>query len=179
MRKIVLIGTSHNYQVPRIEPYAAVAERFRQLLQDVCYKHEAKALAEELHPDEIARRGAITSVAYEVADELGLRHQYSDLSDAERESRGYSHQHSIWTNCWMSAPPGASKDEIDKLAEPLVHKNHAIKEHHWLDNLLKLDTWPAVFICGADHCEHFGELVGKNHIQLIIAFPDWSPSAQY
>lgn len=178
MRKVVLIGTSHKFQISSSQPCSAEAEQFRQVLRVLCREHTANALAEELHPEELECRKVTKSICREVAHELGLAHQYSDMSDSERKSRDYRHQHEIWVeaNNSPSTLRGTSQCEIYKLIEPEVRRNHLIKEQYWLCRLQELDTWPVVFVCGADHYEHFALLLGGLSFDVFAAFPDWRPS---
>jgi hypothetical protein len=59
-----------------------------------------------------------------------------------------------------------------------VRVSHDIRERYWRDAVLTLDTWPLVFICGANHVEFFSEQLRSSGVRVLVAFEDWAPQAQ-
>jgi NACalpha-BTF3-like transcription factor len=86
MNKIVLIGTSHDYQTGKQSDKAI--EQFRRLLILISYEHKITTIAEEMRQSDIDREDKCKSIPCMVATELSIKHQYSDPERKEREKRG-------------------------------------------------------------------------------------------
>jgi hypothetical protein len=54
--------------------------------------------------------------------------------------------------------------------------SHSIRERHWLTELLNLNNWPVLFICGAEHVSPFQQLLQENALSAEVAAPDWAPN---
>jgi hypothetical protein len=61
--------------------------------------------------------------------------------------------------------------------EAAVRASHQKRETFWLRQLLALDVWPALFVCGANHVRHFAELLEEHGINASIAELDWEPES--
>ena len=60
MNKIVLIGTSHDYQTGKKSDEAG--EQFRTLLISISYEHKITTIAEEMRQSDIDREGKCKSI---------------------------------------------------------------------------------------------------------------------
>ena len=63
----------------------------------------------------------------------------------------------------------------DDRIKAAIREDNAKREQYWLKRLLELDIWPAIFLCGADHCDSFGSLARESGIQVTVAVADWTP----
>ena len=61
MAKIVLIGTSHKYQICGQDDEAI--KQFQDLLISLCSEHGATAIAEEMNQAALAGKGAFNAIA--------------------------------------------------------------------------------------------------------------------
>lgn len=167
MPKIVLIGTSHNYQVDGPNP--EIGRQFRHLLRLLCAEYGIKAIAEEMNQAALDERGATESIACVLAAELKLGHQFSDPSPILRKELAVRSENEIKTD-------GFLYNWADEHIDAEVRKSHDIRERYWLNQLLILNSWPLLFICGANHVEPFLALLRKNDFEVIAPFFDWEPN---
>jgi hypothetical protein len=59
--------------------------------------------------------------------------------------------------------------------EQAVRASHATRERYWLDEILSLDVWPLLFVCGANHVHPFRTSLQAEGIDFDVAADDWSP----
>lgn len=169
MNKIILVGTSHIYQICDGETDENAIEQFQQLLFRLCSHYVVKAIAEEMNQEALTESGAFKSVAQRVTDELNLAHQFSDPLRSVRQQLVIRQEHDIRAFAFIN---GRTKQQI----ESEIKNSHAIRERYWLDQLRSLNLWPLIFICGADHTESFSALLRDSGIEVIVPFPDWEPT---
>jgi hypothetical protein len=172
MAKVILIGTSHKYQVFDKKADTNPIEKFRQLLIALCSKHMVQAIAEEMSPAGLAERGATKSVGFEVATGLNLKHQLSDPSPAVRMQLGICSEIEIQLKGFLN---NWTQEQI----KTKIQKSHSIREQYWLDQLRLFDTWPLLFVCGANHCKAFSTLLCDCELEVVVPFPDWEPMHHY
>jgi len=48
------------------------------------------------------------------------------------------------------------------------------REAEWLKRIYKLNTWPILIICGANHCQPFFELLSKEGIDIVKESSEWA-----
>ncbi len=167
MRKIILVGTAHSYQCLGYGADEYVGQ-FRGLLCPICKVHGVRAVAEEYCEANVTRVGASESVAQSVCCEMGLSHQFSDASEEVRKQLGIIGVQEIRLI-------GFHKNWTVDTIKAAIREDNAKREGYWLKRLLELNIWPAIFICGADHCDSFAELLRESGIQVTVAVADWKP----
>lgn len=168
MRTVLLIGTSHEYQRPVPEHASQGPEPFRALVATTCQQQGVKAVAEEMSLDALERHGARESVCKQVAGTLGIPHRYCDPSIEEQQALGVAEEGDIRMSGYFA---NRSREEIDAA----VRTSDAIRERYWLEHLLNLDSWPVLFVCGANHTEPFRELLQAHGIEVRVLFAKWEP----
>ena len=168
MRTVLLIGTSHEYQWPRAGPSGKGSEKFRSLVDATCWQNGVKALAEEMSLDALQLRGVSESICKQVADALGISHRYCDPSLEEQRARGIVVEDDIRLRGFFS---GQDPQQV----EAEVRASSARRRQYWLEQLLELDSWPLVFVCGADHVEPFHALLQDSGILVRVLFTRWVP----
>ena len=174
MQTLVLLGTCHKFQRPVDSQYAGEIAQFRILIRDMCLKHNLAAIAEEMSLYALKEENVTESVAQQVCALLSLRHQLSDPSPEERRKLGIlqdndiraEHMFDEWTQ---------EQIEADVLARGRVPSDR-IREQFWLTKIQKLDAWPLLFICGADHFNSFATLLRSSRINVVETYPDWEPA---
>ena len=161
-KSVVLIGTSHRYQMP--ENPAAGA--FRTYIGHLHETTPFRAIAEEMSPEELANRRSALSICAEFANEVGIHHRYCDPNNEQRRGLRVRHQNIIKADGWLYS---WSQERIQQE----IQTSHSIRERYWLDRLFELDRWPVLFVCGACHIESFRLLAEGHALSVGIAAYDW------
>ena len=151
VRRVVIVGTSHNYQIP---PTGPTATEFHAFLGGICNTHLVRAIAEEMSQEALANWHVTSSLCHELAIATGVLHRYCDLYEPQRRAAGVRHEHEIKVVGFFS------RWSTEKI-EQEVRASHSIRERHWMKKLLDLDNWPVLFICGAEHVLPFQQLLGS------------------
>ena len=166
LRRVVIVGTSHSYQIP---PTSPAANAFRAFLGEICDTHLVGAIAEEMSEGALANWHVTSSLCQELAIATAVSHRYCDLDVAQRTAAGVRHEHFIkhygFINDW-------SPEKIEKE----IRASHSIRERHWMTELLDLNKWPVLFICGAEHVLPFQQLLQENELSAEVAALDWTPN---
>jgi hypothetical protein len=163
-RTIVLLGTSHKYQLPG---HAAEGE-FRSLVVQAAASAKVRAIAEEMSQEALAQKHAAQSICEEIANVAGLAHRYCDPDNEQRSARNIQDAQKIRLD-------GFYCDWSPERIEQEVAVSHSIRERYWFTQLSFLDIWPTLFICGADHIDGFCLMLEEKGFHVEIAVRDWSP----
>jgi hypothetical protein len=166
VRRVVIVGTSHSYQIP---PTSPAATEFRAFLGGICNTHLVRAIAEEMSQQALANWHVTSSLCHELAIATGVLHRYCDLDEAQRRAAGVRHEHEIKVVGFFSRW-GTEKIEQE------IRASYSIRERHWMKELLDLDGWPVLFICGAEHVLAFQQLLQENGLSVEVAAHDWAPN---
>lgn len=164
-RLVFLVGTRHDYQ----RPGNPDSQEFHDFVAATAQEQEIRVIAEEMSLDALSLDGATESVCKAVADSLRIRHCYCDPSREEQKRLGIAHP-------GKSDPSAFSIIRDPREIDPEVSAADAIRERCWLEHILKLDSWPVLFVCGAHHVEPFRELLLANSIIAHVLCPRWTPS---
>lgn len=169
MRKIVIIGTSHQYQTAEERCPPLGAQAFHWFLSEACRRYGIQTVAEEMNEEALAEVERNESIPQRVARELSLTHLFCDPNRKQRRDRGLLQENDIEIQKFFD--PTISKDEIER------RKREALtgREQYWLERLQTVpeSEWPVLFICGANHVKSFtGILEGKGFSVERIAH-DW------
>lgn len=173
MRTVILIGTDHKYQRPIDGPDTQGIELFREALRIVCREHCVQAIAEEMSFEALQEKGLEESVPEQLGSELSLKHQFSDPTQEERWNLGIRQDNDIRAEHFND---GWSQEQIegDVRARGKVVSDR-IRERYWWNRIRELDTWPLLFICGADHYSSFSALLTRQGVKVIESYRDWEP----
>lgn len=169
MSKVILLGTSHTFQIRNSDAQEWVSEQFRQLLISLCIEHKANGIAEEMNEVALLEHNASTTIAKTVALELRIGHQLSDPPPNIRKSLGIQSENYIRAIGHLKK---LSNDDI----EAEILRAYRIRESYWLSQLQIFNSYPVVFICGANHVESFTSILLGNSCEVIVAAPDWEPN---
>jgi hypothetical protein len=167
--KVVLIGTVHEYQLAGCKTSTTDLSEFADFLRRTCTKCGVVAVLEELSLDALRMAGSLESVPAAIARDLHLSHCYCDPGTSERKSLGIADDQQIEIAAWSQNWPARKKRrQIDEA--------HGARERYWLEHMRRLNLWPAIFICGADHVQSFKRLLVGDGIDATVARRDWRPS---
>jgi hypothetical protein len=135
-------------------------------LAAVCDKFAIRAVAEELDQKLLASLRVAETPARRIATRLGLPHTYCDPSRAERLKLGTTTEGEIRFEAKEQGWTDAETNE--RLAA-----HSAIREKVWLERIIKLDTWPVLLVCGADHVPTFSRRAAEQGCKVALADADW------
>jgi hypothetical protein len=161
MRTVALVGTSHKYQLPA----TIGADDFQTFLANICIASKVTAIGEEMSVEGLMQKCASESVCKTISNTLSIAH-YCDMDNEQRKARSVigvlDIEYEAYRNDWS----------CEKLARE-IRTSHDIRERYWLGELLDLNTWPVIFVCGADHVEPFRTLLETNGLHVDIVARDW------
>ena len=159
--KIIIVGTSHELQCGLVCPHSeyseADLEKYKGLILNLCKSECINLIAEEMSIDGLLFYKVFKTVVAELVEkELGALHHYIDIScdgrkllNIDKESRSKYAEINF---------PNSLSDEDRKtqfrniLIDP-------IRELYWFGKLLRLNEWPALFICGENHVDSMSKLI--------------------
>jgi hypothetical protein len=169
VRGVWVIGTSHDYQLLRRGSDQLGVAQFRALLTTVATDHGVRAIAEEMSLEGLALHKADDSVCKQVARTLGIPHRFCDPSSQERKALGIAEDDDIRMSGFF-----AGRDQ--QAIECYVRASYSLRERSWLGQLIELDAWPLLFVCGAYHAESFCARLQAEAIDVRLLFTNWSPN---
>jgi hypothetical protein len=169
--KVFLIGTHHTYQYGVGSTYGdgcslADEAAFRTLVRRMSDDCRASALAEELNEDGLAEHGVKQSVLQQEAAALGLPHRFCEPSLSDRSALAVQQENDIRIQAWMKGWP---EEEVQRRLATEFRKRETV----WLERLLGLDTWPALFVCGANHVGSFSSLLAEQGLAVEVLETCW------
>jgi hypothetical protein len=162
-KRLLLVGTSHDYQIPG----NAGANDFQAVLENLSREHSVRAIAEEHSLDALRMANALETICKKVARRLGLQHAYCDPGIEDRKSLGVQQENDIKMRKFHDR-------SIDFQNELRI--SHLKREQFWMDRVCELNCWPLLFVCGANHIESFSTLSRKQGAVVLIVENDWSPA---
>jgi hypothetical protein len=154
--QVIIIGTGHRLQAGHNDYSPSQLNAFADLIETTGKKHRVKFIAEEMSSDALADFGVTATVAKTFADRKGLGHRYVDLTRQERAAFKVDRigLHQVGQTAGLSAAQFAALEKtVDELRECV-----------WLVRVLDINTWPVLFICGANHAprgQYLFNTVGK------------------
>jgi hypothetical protein len=159
--KIVIIGTDHKLQCGKSEKTKKFSDdkhdKFKSIIEELCKNYKINLLAEEMSDQGLANHGVEETVSSEVARNINIKHEYIDLTIEQRRELYIADENFVPVS--ISLPSSASIENT----RPLLVKNLSspIRERYWLAKILSLDTWPTLFVCGADHADNMVALINS------------------
>jgi hypothetical protein len=162
MKSVVLVGTSHKYQLPG----NPAEHEFRNLLEQICEVFEVRAIAEEMSVEALAQKRASQSLCEQIASAKGIHYRSCDPNNEQRQALHIRQEQDIRLEAFFN---DWDNDRLDRE----IRAAHAIRERHWLDQLLDLNCWPALFVCGANHIKSFYGALDANGLHADVVAWDW------
>lgn len=154
MQKVViLLGTQHPLQEASPRLSNAVLDDFRTHILKLCQTHQARSIAEEMSLQVVHewRRPPRNSIPHDVAQELGIFHQYSDPNQVERDALGIqSVETDLARRIALGLPKTPQAELLKREQEEFIKR-----EEEWFRRISGLDRWPMLFVCGINHVPTF------------------------
>jgi hypothetical protein len=164
MRSVVIIGTSHAYQISRHQK----ADAFRSFVEGICSQYSIAAIGEELSREALTQKDCALSICQMIASSRELAHRFCDPDNAQRITLDIANEKDIrWKSFACDWDENRTQQEIS-----LAYDR---REHFWLDQLIHLNIWPVLFVCGANHVDNFHKLLKACKISALTVETDWSP----
>jgi len=163
-QEVAIVGTSHSLQIGCASE--SLAQDLTEFLSGICDRRRVRAIAEEMNGEALAEKCVAASIGMRLAKERALAHCMVDPDSAVRAALGISQENDIRISAWNRSLSRAE-------TEALVQAEYGKRERYWLGQLQDLDTWPVLFICGANHVRSFSTLLTDCSIQNSIEADDW------
>lgn len=165
-RTVLVLGTDHRFQRRSPDFSEAQHQRFAAYVSAAASSHGVVALAEENNIEALAEAGISRSTVEALAHELGLKHRYCDPDMKLRAKLGLLQENQIRISAF---PIRLSEAEVQRrLCESL-----RAREAYWLSQLVEFDSWPVLFVCGADHSLPFLSLLQASAYDAELLAQDW------
>ena len=100
------------------------------------------------------------------AERLNILHRYCDPDSFQREKLGITSEQEVSLD-------GFFNNRSPQSIETRRFAESEIREKYWLDQLLDMNTWPVLFVCGANHAESFPKILDDQTIAYEIIVRDW------
>ncbi len=165
MTELYIIGTMHTYQ-KGINVSKQEIGAFQSFLKDICIKNSITAIVEEMSLEALRRCGKEKSTCKIVAENLKLYHQYCDPDSKTRNQLDIC-------ETGMIKMDGKMKDHSEEQIDKDIRKHHAKREAIWLNCIKRLNKYPTLLVCGADHVKYFEELAIDEGLNCNIVDKDY------
>lgn len=166
-RRVLVLGTDHGFQRRSNEFTELQHRQFALYVLTIAKENGVAALAEENNPQALEEACIAESTVQAIARDLGLRHRHCDPDGKTRHALDIRQENYIRI---MSKIPN-ELPEAD--IQQQVWESMRARERYWLSQLLEFNTWPVLFICGADHSLPFLDLLGKEDLDAVLVSKDW------
>jgi hypothetical protein len=155
--KIIIVGTSHQLQCGTNKHSSKKIEDFKSFIRRICKEEKIKYIVEEMSNEGLSFHGVERTIPLQIANELSIPHHTTDLTTELLKDLGISDGHIMTYS--MNQPTNELKNDMREL---LTNKLlHPIRERYWLADILRLNTWPTLFICGDDHGDNMRDLINS------------------
>jgi hypothetical protein len=162
-KKIHIIGTRHTCQIPGNDHETL----FKNLIESSCDKYHFRGIGEEMNLEALKQYPNVKmTICQIIAERLNILHRYCDPDPAQRKSLGITSEQEVSLD-------GFFNDRSPQQIEARRSAEVGIRESYWLDQLLDMNTWPVLFVCGANHVETFPQILDDQKIAYEIIFRDW------
>lgn len=166
-RIVYILGTCHAYQRNDDSCLPNSIDEFKLYLKSVCQLNGIKSIGEEMSLTALEENDRKESIPKTFAQEYGnLPHRYCDPDRSEQERLG------IKPSDYFNVQAHLEKWPEEKKAK-LEWEEDLKREPSWLCNILELNVWPLLFICGSKHVESFSQLLSASSFIVYIVNKNW------
>lgn len=165
-RTVLIIGTDHRFQTRSPDFAETQHEQFSAFLSATASANGVVALAEEHNIAALAESNIVESTVKATARALGLKHRYCDPDKKKRVDLGILQENEIRVSAF---PNWLSEAEVQQRFEESMRA----REAYWLSELIDFNSWPVLFVCGANHALSFLDLLRAHAFDGVIVSQDW------
>lgn len=138
---------------------------FDDFIRSIALDNKIAAIAEENSHQALADTAIAESTIETIARELGLRHRHCDPDGFTRSSLGIIQENDIRATAFFENIP-------EMVVQQKIEESMRARERYWLEQILELNVWPTLFICGACHSRAFFELLQTSKIDTVLVSID-------
>jgi hypothetical protein len=138
------------------------------LVTTLAHAHGIGSLAEEMNEDGLAEYGVASSVIHQEAARLNLPHCFCEPSLRERAALNVQQENDLRATGFVT---GWSEEEIQRRLLDEFRKRESV----WCERLLRLDKWPSLLVCGANHVKTFPGLLTAHGLLVHVLESCWEP----
>lgn len=165
-RTVFILGTDHGFQRRDAKFTEPQHKQFADYVIKMARDHGVAGLAEEYSVENLAEDEITETTIQSIARELELKHRFCDPDMKTRAQLGIRQENQIRVS---EFPKQLTDIEVQRrLADSL-----RARERYWFSELLVFNTWPVLFICGADHSLSFLNLLQTNNLEPVLLARDW------
>jgi hypothetical protein len=149
---IIILGTEHELQCGTKEYSELEIQEFKTLITEICIQKKVMCIVEEMSDEGLSNHEVKKTVVSEVAKSLPIKYRYTDLTPEHLADL------CIYIDQYYLREP---TNELKFSKRELLHKNLSdpIRERYWLANILYLNSWPTLLICGSAHVKSMKDLI--------------------
>lgn len=167
MSRIVhVLGTDHRYQMSDADFTDAQHNAFVQFVAETCRAYGICVIAEENNPQALVEASIEESVLQRIAHTLGLTHQHCDPDRVTRTKLGILQENGIRARAFLER-------WSERVVQEKLEASHHLREQYWLQQIIALNMWPVLFVCGADHSTSLLSLLSEHDVQVELVASDW------
>jgi hypothetical protein len=166
-RTVLILGTDHGFQTRDSKFTEPQHKQFATYVVKTARDHCVVGLAEEYSLDNLADDEITETTIQTFARELGLKHRFCDPDMKTRAELSIRQENQIRVSVF---PKQLTEVEVQRRLEESLRA----RERYWLSELVEFNTWPVIFICGADHSLPFLNLLRTNNLDAVLLTQDWS-----
>lgn len=167
---IYLIGVNHGLQFVNKTSDDKTIDAFDDYVRDLCTEQGIRCIAEEMSIEALNKWGATRYLCKSIADELSIKHIFSDPDSDERKSRGIRSEKEIRDQ--LGYTQVLSQSQVKKVDE-VLKAEWPRREQFWLEKILEVKAAPILFVLGSSHIESFSNLLTREAIDFKILARKW------
>ena len=166
---LFVLGTSHPIQCGTAAVAEAAVGAFEAELRRVCEEFGIRRIVEEMNEPGLKRHYVSFTVGQRVAEEDGISHHNVDLTPEDRVKL------SLDDGVMLGIAMGGYGVDASRFRDAFGILWSDVRERAWVGRLLAGKEWPALFICGSDHCESIELLWKSLGLPATIVHHDYEP----
>ena len=165
-RRVFVLGTDHRFQRRSNEFTELQHRQFALYVLTTAKDSGIAALAEENNLQALEEACIAESTVQAIARKIGLKHRHCDPDRRTRYELGICQENDIRVSIFPNELPEAD-------IQQKVQESMRARERYWLSQILELNMWPVLFICGADHSLPFLDLLREEDLDAVLVAKDW------
>ena len=183
---VFIVGTNHHLQCGSCKVDKELIEAFSDEILKICRDHEINSIFEEMSSDGLKSYGVEETVCQILGVNKSIEVELIDLGSDERRC--------ICIDDWMrdkkcrqafeewfqgdsetdSTLETSLSDADVALINEFNNLAYEVRERVWVARILKKETWPLLFICGANHVVSVSRLLHRFGVNTEIVHHDFN-----
>jgi hypothetical protein len=166
-RTIYIIGTSHSYQHLGKEFSDHAHRSFGELVKFIVATRQVALISEESNKEYVEENGIRLSALQLISEEINVAHIFTEATREYRNANGMQQENAIRMSGYINKLP-------EEIIETQIQQSYRARERYWLSQIVNIDQWPVLHVCGANHSVEFCNLVNREGIYVVLLHEDWS-----